>query len=192
MSKKVIPKLGYRSTRGIKDFFLMYPYKKNYKVKPGVVPRPYVPKDQVVEDHKFSLDSHQYYSIIKIFFEELVKYLMEGRTYTFSNRLGDLYIKKVKPTNSPISFSATIKKIKKLMGNEDASFKEVMAYKKEHNLPFSKADNRHTDNMLPKTVWNKTNKVYLGRCWKWEWSKIPKNYISNLLMEDPFKIHKLK
>lgn len=191
MSKKEIPKLGYRKERGIIDFFLMYPYKKNYKTKEGIIPRPYVPTKKVIDDHKYSLDFYEYSDIVKTFYKNLIPYLMDGSPYRMSNMLGDLTMVKWKPKNGRMDLYRQVQKIKSIKGNENLSVKQALEYGKRHRIPFTKVDNRHTDGYSPLLKWLKTSKVYFAEFWHFRFVKATNRLISNILMNNPHKIHNL-
>lgn len=191
MSKKEIPKLGYRKVRGMIDLFLMYPYKKNYESPDGVIPRPYVPTKNLVEDHKYSLDYYQYSEIVKSFYKHLIPYLMEGSSYRMSNRLGDLKMYKWKPKNGRMDLYNQVQKIKRIKGNENLSIREALDYGKKNKVPITKIDNRHTDNYSPLLKWYKTGSVYFAEFWHFRFVRSTKKLISKILMDNPHKIHNL-
>lgn len=183
--------MGYRKIRGMIDLFLMYPYKKNYETKEGVIPRPYVPDKKVVDDHKYSLTIYEYAAIVKSFYEKLVPYLMEGRKYRMSNNLGHLQMEKWKAKNGRMHLYNQVQKIKKIHGNENLSVKEALAYGKKHKVPITKVDNRHTDGYSPLLKWYKSDRVYFAEFWHFRFVKNTKKLISKILMDNPHKIHNL-
>lgn len=78
------------------DFFKFYPYKKQIPHPAGTVPFPYVKKQDIVDNHKYSLDWFQWIEIINLYILLLKEDLQEGREIKFDGRLGLFQIKKIK------------------------------------------------------------------------------------------------
>ncbi len=126
------------------DFFKFYPYKKQIAHPPNTIPFPYVKKQDIVDDHKSSLDWFEWIKIVNMYLLILKEDLQEGKTVKFDGRLGLFQVKKLKCRK-------LLDRIKsKEMG------KRVYVGKTEH------------DNYFFKLIWMRKNaKLFHG---KWLWS----------------------
>lgn len=92
----------------ISDFFKSYPYKAKDK---GVYKDCYIPKYEIVDNHKFSITRKEYLEITKIFFSVLLfEYLIWGKLYKLPHMFGTLCFNKCKNLNTNkknIDFNAT-------------------------------------------------------------------------------------
>lgn len=95
----------------ITDFFKNYPYKnKDTEGTGGIF---YIPKYEIISNHKFSITRRQYLEITKQFFNVLLfEYLIWGNTYKAPHNFGNFTFKKCKNNKSKkknIDFNETRK-----------------------------------------------------------------------------------
>ena len=83
----------------LRDIYKHYPY-PCWDVTKNTVPIPYIPKDQLVCDHKRTLTFKQYRKILKIYSRLVTKFLLNGIPVDLPYYLGQLRMYKYKPTKN--------------------------------------------------------------------------------------------
>jgi hypothetical protein len=79
----------------LRDFFKSYPYKKKSTESSGGIH--YIPKQEIVDNHKFSITGSEYIEIVKVFFDVLLfEYLIWGYSYKMPHKFGHLVFRKCK------------------------------------------------------------------------------------------------
>lgn len=84
-----------RKRKCIVDFYLTYPYKKNYRTPNNTVPVPFIKNSEVTNTDK-SLDYKQYLEIITLFSELKGMDLVEGIPYIPKPKIGTIEFRKYK------------------------------------------------------------------------------------------------
>jgi len=80
----------------INDFFKDYPYPCRDLLSNTIPNNPYIPKDKLVCDHKYSLDKDQWRTIIIKYLDNLKEEILTGNPFKMPNRMGDLQAYKYK------------------------------------------------------------------------------------------------
>lgn len=79
------------------DLYKSYPYKAPLKTNQG---RNYIPKEEVVYGHKYSIDLQTYKNIIEEGYKMMIEdYLLQGNKFRLPHGLGYFEIVKYKPSN---------------------------------------------------------------------------------------------
>jgi len=83
----------------LQDFYKQYNYpcQDLNKIKKGIVPLPYIPKDKINCNHKYSLTYKEWKTIIMKLFYYLVSYLLTGKDLELPFFMGHWRLKKYKP-----------------------------------------------------------------------------------------------
>jgi hypothetical protein len=78
------------------DLYKQYPYPCYDLTKSTIPNNPYIPKDKLVCDHKYTLTKKEWKLIFRTYLKFLKLYLLEGHIYKIPQRLGHFQIKKYK------------------------------------------------------------------------------------------------
>lgn len=118
----------------ITDFFKNYPYKKkDTKGTDGVF---YIPKYEIIDNHKFSITRKEYLEITKQFFNILLfDYLIWGNVFKIPHAFGELSFRKCKNNESKrknIDFNET-RKIYGEYNKLNPDKKKVIYHKNYHS-----------------------------------------------------------
>ena len=120
----------------ITDFFKSYPYKKKDVSGTGGIF--YIPKYELVEDHKFSITRTEYLEITKVFFDVLLfEFLIWGNIYKMPHKFGSLLFRKCKDTSlesrkKNIDFGET-RRLYGKWNKENPNDKKVIYHKNYHS-----------------------------------------------------------
>lgn len=95
---KFIERKKYNSKYiNFEDLYRKYNYPCWEKTNVNTVPRPYIPKDLLKCDHKFTLTFSEWKKILYSLFKYMLIYLMTGKNLKLPHSLGYLQIRKWKP-----------------------------------------------------------------------------------------------
>jgi hypothetical protein len=127
----------------IADIYLMYPY-RCWDVTGKTIPVPYVPKDEIVCDHKYSLTYKEFKKIVMTYLKYLKKYLLTGVEYKMPQQMG--YLQFVKFKSPAVDY-----------GHFHRNNKEIRFYL-----------NKHSQGYRPKLIWKRGgNDARLKHRWSW-------------------------
>ncbi len=156
----------------LKDFYsehYKYPY---YDLTSNTVPDPYVKKDRLVFNHKYSLTWRQYRKLCKIYFKYLMEYLLSGLIVILPYYLGEWRFKKArKQRQNKVDFNHF---------NKTGEIKYFT--------------NRHTLGYIPVFKWKRSPskaRIYTRKIWSWKFVAKSNKKISSYFLEDGNRIHKL-
>jgi hypothetical protein len=165
--KEVKPRGSYKKRgipkRTLKDFYKHYDYPcwDLSLLDKNIVPLPYIPKEKVVCDHKYSLTYKQYKRLYHIFAEELFKYLLKGYTYEIPNYMGNIDIRRFKKPYSFIDWphyhkTGELKKVYNL-SKETQGFRPFLKWDNGYKICRLKFKKNWKIN-FPKSKWMKITK----------------------------------
>lgn len=81
--------------RTLIDIYYLYKYKKNFQVKPGTIPVPFI-KQSECTDHPNSADWYEWRDVVNLYLEKIKAYLEEGNSIELGHRLGEFRLERFK------------------------------------------------------------------------------------------------
>lgn len=148
----ILSKVPYKR---IADIYLMYPY-KCWDFNSTTIPKPYVPKEEVVCGHQFSLTYKEFKTIIMVYLNYLKQYLLDGNEFKMPQMLG--YLEFVKYKGRAVDY-----------GHFHNNNKEIKLY-----------INKHSEGYRPKLMWKRRQKDARLR-YRWSWRMRPCTRFRNLI-----------
>lgn len=162
------------------DIFKTYPYKKK---QGGVLENAgplYFPKNEIVEDHKFSLTRQEFMEIANVLFRKRFEDLLEGQRIKLPSRSGHLELFKYRPKKPSIDFKAT-KEIYGEHNKNNPNDKKVIYHK-----------NYHTNGYKPLLKWDKRKAVFKNKqIYKFDLVRNRDREMNQFFQKSPFKINNL-
>lgn len=116
------------------DIYLKYPHKCQ-EIYGNTVPIPYVPKQEITCNHKYSIEYKLWKKVISCYFKHVITYLLQGDIFVIPTRLGRLQIKKYRYSKGFLKFIR----------------------KKGEKTIIKRVKNIHTDNQVAEIRWYKPN-----------------------------------
>ena len=117
----------------IKDFFSFYPYKKNIQTTGKTIPQPYIKKQDVIDDHKYSIDYTQWSAVVGDYIDIVTDTLLTGRDYELPNYLGRFQLRKYK-TKRLINWQQSKLEGKKVYYRHNDSLHIILKWYREYTM----------------------------------------------------------
>jgi len=120
----------------LRDFFKSYPYKKKSTESTGGVN--YIPKQEIIDNHQFSITGNEYIAIIKEYVDVMLfEYMIWGGVYKMPHKFGQLVFRKCKNTSieskrSNVDYGTT-NKLYKEWNKQNPNNKKVIFHKNYHS-----------------------------------------------------------
>lgn len=128
-----------------------YPYKKK---EGGILKNEglyHIPKNEIVDDHMFSLTRKEFMIISESIFKKVLERLLKGEKIKLPSKLGFLELKKYKPKNKSVDWKET-NRLYSEHNKENPKNKKFIFHK-----------NYHSNGYKPILKWEKNSAIFINK-----------------------------